>query len=72
MLVLSRKERESIVIGENITITVLDVRGGRVKLGIDAPTRISIQRQEIAPLRSGALAERSVPSKRPPLEFVTA
>jgi len=47
MLVLSRKLTESIRIGEGITVTVLEVRQGRVRLGIDAPQAVRIQRQEI-------------------------
>ncbi len=48
MLVLSRKQGEKIKIGEHITITVLGVRGGVVKLGIDAPPHVRILRGELA------------------------
>ena len=47
MLVLSRQAGESVRIGENIEITVLDVRAGVVKIGIEAPSDVSIHRQEI-------------------------
>lgn len=47
MLVLSRKKGESIVINDNITITVLDIRGDKVRLGIDAPVKIPVHRQEV-------------------------
>ena len=47
MLVLSRKKNESIMIGENIIITVVDIRGDKVRLGIDAPTEIPVHRQEV-------------------------
>lgn len=47
MLVLSRKKNESIVIAENITITVVDIRGDKVRLGIEAPVNVTIHRQEI-------------------------
>lgn len=47
MLVLGRKSNESIIIGENITITILSVDGDRVKIGIDAPSEVSILRQEL-------------------------
>ncbi len=45
MLVLSRKKNESIVINENIVITVVEVRGDKVRLGIQAPRDVSIHRQ---------------------------
>jgi len=47
MLVLSRQRDESIIIGDNVVITVVDVRGDKVKLGIDAPREISVHRQEV-------------------------
>ena len=49
MLVLSRKRNESIRIGEDVTITVIALKGGGVRLGIDAPTEISIVRSELIP-----------------------
>ena len=49
MLVLTRKELQSIVIGVNIEITVAEVRGQRVRLAIEAPAEISVRRAEIAP-----------------------
>lgn len=47
MLVLSRKVGERIVIDGQIVLTVLDVRGGRMKLGIQAPGDVPIHRQEV-------------------------
>jgi carbon storage regulator len=47
MLVLSRKRDERIVIGDNIVITVVDVRGDKVRLGIEAPTEVPVHRQEV-------------------------
>jgi len=47
MLVLSRKLGEKIVIGHEITLTVLDVRGDNVKLGVDAPRHVTIHREEV-------------------------
>ncbi len=47
MLVLSRQRDESIIIGDNVVITVVDVRGDKVKLGIDAPREISVHRREV-------------------------
>ena len=48
MLVLSRKLGEKVVIGGGITVTVLDVIGGRIRLGIDAPDDVRILRGELA------------------------
>ncbi len=47
MLVLSRRTEEAIVIGENITVTVLGIEGDRVRLGIDAPRSMRIFRREL-------------------------
>ena len=47
MLVLSRKRGERIVIGDDITVTVLEVRGDRVKLGFAAPGEVPIHRAEV-------------------------
>jgi len=47
MLVLSRHRDESIMIGDNIVITVVDVRGDKVRLGVDCPTDMSVHRQEV-------------------------
>jgi carbon storage regulator len=47
MLVLSRRLNESIVIGNDVVITVLEIRGDQIRLGIDAPRSISVHRQEI-------------------------
>ena len=47
MLVLSRKRDEQIVISDNIVVTVVDIRGDKVRLGIEAPKDISVHRQEV-------------------------
>ncbi|WP_394218437.1 carbon storage regulator CsrA [Halobacillus trueperi] len=47
MLVLNRKEGESVRVGDDITITVVGVEGGQVKLGIEAPKSVGIHRQEV-------------------------
>ncbi len=47
MLVLSRHRDESIMIGDDIVITVVDIRGDKVRLGIDAPQEIPVHRQEV-------------------------
>ncbi len=47
MLVLSRHRDESIMIGDDIVITIVDIRGDKVRLGIDAPQDIPVHRQEV-------------------------
>jgi len=47
MLVLSRKKNESIIINDHITITVVEIRGDKVRLGIDAPKDVSVHRREV-------------------------
>ena len=47
MLVLSRRIGEKFVIGDNVTVTVLGVRGAQVLVGIDAPLEIQVNREEI-------------------------
>ena len=47
MLVLSRHRDESIIIGDDIVVTIVDIRGDKVRLGIDAPTDIPVHRQEV-------------------------
>ncbi|MDP3997735.1 MAG: carbon storage regulator CsrA [Candidatus Andersenbacteria bacterium] len=47
MLVLSRQRDESIIIGDNIVITIVDIRGDKVRLGIEAPSEIPVHRREV-------------------------
>ena len=47
MLVLSRKKNESIIINDNITVTVIENRGDKIRLGIDAPRDVTVHRQEV-------------------------
>ena len=47
MLVLSRQKDETIIIGDDITITIIDIRGDKVRVGIAAPIEVSVHRQEI-------------------------
>ena len=58
MLVLSRYRDESIMIGDNASITIVDIRGDKVRLGIDAPREIEVHRQEVfnAIVRQGKAA----------------
>ncbi len=56
MLVLSRKNEETIRIGNNIVVTILEVKGNRVRLGIKAPSDCPIVRGELAILEESAAA----------------
>jgi carbon storage regulator len=47
MLVLSRRKNESIIIGDNIVVTIVEVSGDKVRLGIDAPREVSVHRREV-------------------------
>lgn len=47
MLVLSRKEGEKVMIGDNIVATVIEIRGDKVRLGFDAPREIDVHREEV-------------------------
>jgi len=47
MLVLSRKKNESIVIDDNVVVTIIEVRGDKVRLGIQAPRDVAVHRQEV-------------------------
>ena len=52
MLLISRKKGESVIIGGNIEITVLEIHGDKIKIGIDAPKEIGIVRKELKELES--------------------
>ncbi|QDU63887.1 hypothetical protein Pan216_47680 [Planctomycetes bacterium Pan216] len=57
MLVLTRRERQAIEIGYDIKVTVLSVRGNKVRIGIEAPGDCPIRREEIIDIEAGAEAE---------------
>ena len=47
MLVLSRKKDEKIIIGDNVSIMVVDIQGDKVRLGIEAPREVTVHREEV-------------------------
>ncbi len=53
MLILTRRVNETLMIGDGITITVLGVKGGQVRLGINAPRDVAIHREEVLHRMSG-------------------
>ena len=75
MLVLSRRESQSIMIGNDIVITVISIRGDQVRIGIDAPRSVTVHRQEVAAAieaanREAAAATEFDPTKLPGLPGV--
>ena len=67
MLVLSRKSNESIIINNNITVTVVEIRGDKVRLGIVAPKEIPVHRQEVFDLihsRNGNSGDVASPASK--------
>ncbi len=63
MLVLSRQRDESIIIGDNVVVTIVDIRGDKVRLGIEAPKEVPVHRQEVyeAIRREAAKARSDAP-----------
>ena len=58
MLILTRRVGETVMIGDEISVTVLRVKGNQIRLGVNAPKNVSVQREEIfGRARSGAPAE---------------
>ena len=48
MLILTRQINESLVIGDDVTVTILGVKGNHVRIGVDAPRDVSVHREELA------------------------
>ncbi|MGB2261061.1 MAG: carbon storage regulator CsrA [Luminiphilus sp.] len=48
MLILTRRVNESLVIGDNVTVTILGVKGNQVRIGVNAPRDVSVHREELA------------------------
>lgn len=63
MLVLSRKKNESIVINNDITIVVVEIRGDKVRLGVEAPKEVPVHRREVydAIQRGGLVGDKAKP-----------
>ncbi len=62
MLVLSRRAGESIVIGDNVTVSILEVRGDVVRVGIDAPRSVAVHRAELLEALEASNQEAASPS----------
>ena len=66
MLILTRRVGESVVIGEDVTVTVLGVKGNQVRIGINAPKTVAVHREEIFErIKNGRAAGDSAPSDEP-------
>ena len=66
MLILTRRVGESVVIGEDVTVTVLGVKGNQVRIGINAPKTVAVHREEIFErIKSGRTADGNAPAEDP-------
>ena len=74
MLILSRRISEKLIIGENVTVTILAVKGNQVRIGIDAPRDVRVDREEVhqrimqeeEALKNNKLAKVAAPADRSP------
>ena len=53
MLILTRRVNESLLIGDDVTVTILGVKGNQVRIGVDAPRDVSVQRDELSNRNEG-------------------
>jgi carbon storage regulator len=66
MLILTRRVGESVVIGEDVTVTVLGVKGNQVRIGINAPKHVAVHREEIFErIKSGQAGNGSANADEP-------
>lgn len=72
MLVLSRRVGESVVIGDDVTVTVLEVRGDVVRVGIDAPRSVAVHRAELLEELAASNQESASPSEQAVAELSRA
>lgn len=71
MLVLSRKKNEAIVIADNITIVVVEIRGDKVRLGVEAPKDVPVHRREVYDAIVRQNSEVAAQSGAPPAKVGT-
>ena len=72
MLVLSRKVGESIVIGDDVVVTILEIRGDLIRVGIDAPRHIKVHRREVFEAIEASNREAVAPTLEAMSEFASA
>ena len=59
MLILARRINESLIIGDNVTVTILGLKGNQVRIGVDAPRDVAVHRQELAQKQESAVDDGS-------------
>ncbi|MDR2344245.1 MAG: carbon storage regulator CsrA [Spirochaetaceae bacterium] len=72
MLILTRKTNEKIIIGDGITISVIEVRGDQVRIGVDAPKSVKVYREEVfAAIKAENQAAAASRTALPSIDFLT-